>query len=760
MHTRLTPHQFTLPDIAAPEAVLQHLPTAAGLVDLHGMLHWANAALRVLLGWDDGTDSIAFADLLVHHDLLGWTNELFHRVARGEPVDQPIHASFRPLHGAHFDGFLRLSALATEAEVPLVLITLTPVPGPRHDLHPLRRALDMQEELVCEFAPRGTILSVNRAYRSFFGFEENPIGRRLDEILDEQVGVAGRGAEVRSRIIDEVEVRAGALTETERYTSGRVVEWTNTAVRSNDGELISILAVGRDVTDRVAAEDALRRNEERFRTMATHIWDTILLLDANGEVIDSTAPYRADLDHDADFWTGVELAEVLHPDDRDAALATLAQLLEDGPQAQASLEVRAQRKGGTYTWLELNATNLLDQPSIGAILLSVRNIDERKLFEQELAEQADRERKALAHRQSFVDQVSHELRNLVHGTLGLSEILNRSDIPEQSADVVHALHRQATTLRRIVDDLIDEAHIEAGKLRVRVEAIDLAQLVSDLMLLTEPHAPADVTLFAPSIDREHRYVAGDADRVRQAIHNLLSNALRHTDRGSISIEVTTGSADGSVRIGVRDTGSGIDPDDVDRLFRPYERGRHERSHGVGLGLAIVKATVESMGGVVGADARADGATFWLELPRSRPPNAAATRGTVRPFSTAPLVERLQVLVVDDDPVNLLVAGMQLDELHAIVSTAAGITDAMPLVRSQPFDVVFCDLNLQDGTAIDFLRAVRTLPAKQPFIVVMSGAADADRPGALLRAGADHFLPKPATLRDLAEVLAVHAGSAR
>ncbi len=729
-------------------------------MDLDGRLRWGNTALRRLIGWGDDVAAPAFSDLLLHADLFGWTNELFHRVARGETVDQPVHAAFQPLRGAAFDGFLRLAAMpSTDAET-LVLVTITPVPGPRHDLHPLRRALDLQEELVCEFTPRGTILSINRAYRAFFDGDHHLVGRNLDLMLDEQIGEAGYGEQVRERIVDEVEHRAGALTETQRYRNGRVVEWTNTAVRSNDGELISILAVGRDVTDRTAAEDALRRNEERFRTMATHIWDTILLLDEHGAVVDSTAPYRSDLDHDADFWTGIDLAELLHPDDRDRAFGALAQLLLEGPEAQTSLEVRAERKDGTFTWLELNGTNLLHQPSIGAVLLSVRNIDERKLFEHELAQKAERERLALEQRRSFVDQVSHELRNLVHGTLGLSEILNRSEFPTQSAEVVHALHRQTNTLRRIVDDLIDEAHIEAGKLHVRHEPIDLVELVNDLVLVAEPHTPPDVTLFASAIEPSLRYVLGDSDRLRQAIHNLISNALRHTDRGSISIEVSAGAKDATVRIGVRDTGTGIDPADIERLFRPYERGTHERSHGVGLGLAIVKATIESMGGSVGADSRSDGATFWLQLPSSRPAGEVAARGSVRPFSTAPLVERLRVLVVDDDPVNLLVAGMQLEELHAVVATAEGIADALPLATSQPFDVVFCDLNLQDGTALDFLRAVRSLATRQPFIVVMSGAADPERPEALLQAGADHFLPKPATLRDLADVLAVHAGSAR
>ncbi len=749
-----------LPDFVVADEVAELLPSAAAIIGVDGRLVWANRAMRRLIGWNNTMPLPAVADLLLHADAVGWTNELLHRVGIGEHVDQPLHASLRRLDGSSFDGFLRLARLTASADTPLVLATVTPVPGPRHDLHPLRRALDLQEDLVCEFAPRGTVLYANRACREFFEFDRDPVGQRIDELFDLQMNDDGSGTEMRTRVLDEIEQRQQSHTEAQAYPNGRTVEWTNTGVRSADGSLISVLAVGRDVTDRIEAEGALRRNEERFRTMALHIWDTILLIAPDGKVIDSTAPYRSDLDHEPDFWTDIDIAEVLHPDDRNAALYALARLVEQGPHAQATTEVRARRKGGEYTWLELNATNLIGQPSIDAILLSVRNIEERKRFEEELAARNAREHAALAQRQSFVDQVSHELRNLVHGTLGLSEILGRSDLPFESTEVVQALQRQATTLRRIVDDLIDEAHIEAGTLQVRHEIIDLDVLVRDVALLAQPHVGADVLLFAADVPPELQYVVGDADRLRQAVHNLLQNAIRHTERGSISIEVGPGSSTDTVRIGVRDTGSGIDPTDVDRLFRPYERGPGRRTHGVGLGLAIVKATIESMRGTVGAESRSDGATFWLELPLSHVTDATPFRGAVRPIQPVSSTTPPSVLVVDDDPINLLVASMQLEELHADVVTVAGLSAALGAAAERTFDVVLCDLNLQDGSAFDFLQRVRAMPIGQPFIVVMSGDADPDRPRQLLAAGADHFLPKPATLSDLAHVLALAADAVR
>ena len=600
-------------------------------------------------------------------------------------------------------------------------------------------------------APNGTVLYANRSYREFFSLGSSVVGQSLDALLERRGDppLEGMGTSIRENILRGIDSSDLGYREIRTYPSGRTVEWTNTAVRADDGSMLSVLAVGRDVTDRTATETQLRRNEERFRMMATHIWDTILLVSADGRLIDSTAPYRADLDREPDYWVDLELATALHPDDQAHALQAMHDLVEMGPNGQLSIEVRAARASGEYTWLELSGTNLLHHPSIDALLLSVRNIEERKQFERELADTHQREQLAVQRREGFVAQVSHELRNLVHGTLGLSEILARAAVPLEIAEVVNALHRQSLTLRRIVDDLLDAAQLELGGVQVRDEVVDLAEMFSDIELtLAGRHVP----VIAPPPDAQMRYVMGDVDRLRQALTNLLSNALRHTRLGDVRVGVEPGRTRDVVRITVADTGSGIDPDDLERLFQPYERGLGERSHGIGLGLAVAKANVEHMGGAIGAIARNDGATFWLELRAARPADPTPSRGSIRPATAAPLTQRLSVLVIDDDPINRLVASMQLRDLHADVVTAAGAEEGLELARRRTFDAVLCDLNMHGGGGLQFLHAVRQLDIVQPFVTVMTGDADPRHRDAAIQAGADHYLLKPATLDDLADTL--------
>ncbi|MEN9646527.1 MAG: hypothetical protein RL238_3196 [Actinomycetota bacterium] len=747
----------TIPDGLEPGAVADQLPMAAAIADAERRVLWTNRAFRVLVGWNAEPGRDIDVTSFFDPEASGWVLERIQRTLAGAADDhEPTHAPLRTLQGERFDGFLRLTRIvrrtADDADPePLLLFTVSPTLAMRYDHHPFRRALELQQELVCEWSPTGTVLYANRAYRSFFSLGTDIVGRSLDELLERRGDppLDGMGASIRENILRGIESSNLGYRENRTYPNGRTVEWTNTAVRDDTGAMMSVLAVGRDVTDRTATETELRRNEERFRLMATQIWDTILLVSPDGRVIDSTAQYRTDLDRDPDYWHDLELATAVHPDDRAHALAGLHELLELGPNAQLTIEVRAIRANGEYTWLELNGTNLLHHPSMEAILLLVRNIDERKEFERQLAETRDRERQGVLQREAVVTQVSHELRNLVHGTLGLSEILARADVPLEIGEVVTALHRQSLTLRRIVDDLLDAAQIGLGAAKVRDEAIDLAEMFSDIELtLAGRHVP----VVAPPPDAHLRFVMGDVDRLRQALTNLLSNALRHTTDGEVRVQAEPGRTRDTVRITVADTGTGIDIADIDRLFKPGERGHDERSHGIGLGLSVAKSNTERMGGAIGAIPRSGGATFWLELRAGRPADPTPMRGAVRPASADEITERLSVLVIDDDSINRLVASMQLRDLRADVITAADADEGLRLVRQRSVDAVLCDLNMSGNSGLHFLRELRQMQIAQPFVTVMTGDADPAHRDASFAAGADHYLLKPATLEDLADTL--------
>jgi CheY-like chemotaxis protein/anti-sigma regulatory factor (Ser/Thr protein kinase) len=338
-------------------------------------------------------------------------------------------------------------------------------------------------------------------------------------------------------------------------------------------------------------------------------------------------------------------------------------------------------------------------------------------------------------------------------------VLASADLKGDLADAAWALYRQSTTMRRIVDDLLDVAQLEVGTLRVHVERVDLQYVFNDSMAVARELAGDDVTVAADDIADELRFVQGDPDRVRQVLVNLLSNACKHTARGSITVQAVAGSAPGTVRVTVTDTGAGIDGDDIERLFRPYERGSAEGSPGVGLGLAIVKGTIEAMGGRAGAEPRpAGGSVFWFELPIAEPTHAPETAATITSLHDIPDRYDASVLVVDDDPVNRLVATLQLRALGAQVATAATGDEAWAMLQEQPFDVAFIDVQMPGMSGLDLVRLMRTLPRPHPLMAVMTASATAADQEAAAEAGADTFVPKPATVNDIRATLQRHRES--
>ena len=733
--------------LAAPFASM--LPVAAGAVDAVGYVLWSNDHAQELFRWDLATRARVHLSDLVDPSLLGIALDTQQQMLHGGLKERNVHGRLRRFDGSVFEADCRFRAVTVENGELVILCVILPMLDSQLD-DPFRRALDLQRELICEWSPGGTILFTNRAYREWFGYDDDVVGRNVDEYVEWDVG------DDRAATIARFQAGEHTIVHTRTYADGRAVEWANTLVRTDEGSVISVLGVGRDITSRLQAEAALRRNEARFRMMVTYIWDSIMLLDRNGQVLDATSAYRSDLGYETDFWEGASPFDVLHPEDQDSAALALVSLIERGPKAEAWMEVRAKRADGSYSWLELNAANLLDDPSVDAIILTVRNIDNGKRIEHELAERHAESQAALRRRVGFVAQVSHELRNPLHGMLGLSEMLTRAELAPDLADAAQALYRQSTTMRRIVDDLLDVAQLEVGTLRVRVERVDLQYVFNDSMLVARELAAPGVGVSADDPAPGLRHVSADPDRVRQVLVNLLSNACKHTQAGAIRVHASAGSAPHTVRITVVDSGSGIDGADVDRLFQPYERGPREGSPGVGLGLAIVKGTVEAMGGRVGASPQPEGgSTFWFELPLASGEMPASTGATT--FATGDTDDRFDatVLVVDDDPVNRLVATLQLRELGTNVVTAASGDEAWGLIQHQPFDVAFIDVQMPGMSGLELVRLARTLPGPHPLMAVMTASATAADQQEAIDAGADMFVPKPATVNDIRATLRRH-----
>lgn len=730
--------------------LLEQLPSPAALVSSDGWVRWANAAFRHLVGWDvverselnvrdlcgDGTDEL----LQQFSEILSGTAE---HITRSCPIVR--------LDGSTTTGHLHaIHALDETGQTIGLLITLALSASIHHTpIDRYRTALDDQSAFVCEWLVDGTLTFCNKAYREFFGYDESVIGRNLDELID---WAEGDSREAELARLDPSGIHVTRST----YANGRTVEWTNTRVTAPTMEMLGVFSIGRDITEEEQMQETIRRSERRFRTMVTHIWDSVVLIDAAGKAIDASSQYRTDLGYPVGYFKEDRLIEAIVPESRDAVLTEFANLVAAGLGASAFMETQAVRADGSRSWLQLDAINLLEDPSVEAVVVTVRNVDRNKRIEAELAERHREAQALVEQRAAFVAQVSHELRNPLHGMLALSELLANGELPPRYADAAQAIYRQSVTMRRIVDDLLDAHQLELGTLRVLHETVDLRTVINDVVTMNSPNTRPTVTLTSLPVDPRLGQIVGDTDRLHQALANLVSNALKHTREGSVEVSVREGQR-GFARVEVADTGSGIDPADIERLFQPYQRGKGAegvRLPGLGLGLAIVSGIVRALGGKVGAERRPTGGSlFWMELPLAVDDSGPIALDADTP--DVPVPAGLRVLVADDDPVNLLVAVHQLAQFAADVVEADDGDAAWAAAQAAEFDVMFIDVQMPGIDGLEVVRRVRALTkgqAHQPVVAVMTASATAADHLAAREAGADEFVAKPAALADIAVVL--------
>ena len=353
----------------------------------------------------------------------------------------------------------------------------------------------------------------------------------------------------------------------------------------------------------------------------------------------------------------------------------------------------------------------------------------------------------------FLAALGHEIRTPMTGVLGMAELLQGSALdPEQRARV-DAIQGAGRHLLRLVNDTLDLARIEAGKLVLEDASFPLRPLLDELATLLRPLAEAKGLAFHLHCDGDvPAGLRGDATRVRQILLNLASNAIKFCERGELVIHCGRREPVGIV-IHVRDTGPGLAADQQARLFRRFEQGKGatsgSRYGGSGLGLAISQELAAAMGGSISVRSEPGrGASFRVELPlpasSSAPPAVEATPVLVVPGR--------RVLLVEDDPVvAAVVQDLLRQQGHAVEHAAHGLA-AMAALAAGRFDLALLDLDLPGFDGFQLARLLRSRGEKLPLLA-LTARADGDAERQALAAGMDGFLRKPVTGAMLAEALA-------
>jgi signal transduction histidine kinase/DNA-binding NarL/FixJ family response regulator len=357
----------------------------------------------------------------------------------------------------------------------------------------------------------------------------------------------------------------------------------------------------------------------------------------------------------------------------------------------------------------------------------------------------------------FISQMSHELRTPLNGILGYAQLLHRSpELTEQQRDGLAIIERSGEHLLTLVNDLLDLAKIEAGKLELRDESIDLESLlqhVTDLIRVRADKAGLRFAVERPSA--LPRRIRGDARAIRQVLLNLLGNAVKFTDAGG-SVALRIARAGERWRFEIRDSGIGMAADQLQSIFEPFHRveNAQRRVEGTGLGLAITRRLVEAMRGSIAVSSEPSrGTTFSVDLDlRTDACVDKIELGTRAVIGYAGA--RRSVLVADDDAVGRGLVADFLVGLGFDVCRVADGAEALEQLRAKPVDLLITDLVMPRVDGIELIRALRVAPtARVPKIIAASASASDYTSLEALDAGCDAFLPKPLHLADLLERIA-------
>ncbi len=420
--------------------------------------------------------------------------------------------------------------------------------------------------------------------------------------------------------------------------------------------------------------------------------------------------------------------------------------------AALSAAVGVALMGNAFYWLRLGDVTGLALSTTGVIGASVyfasAMLSSHKLH-RELNLRGEAAQAASLAKGQFIAQISHELRTPLNAIIGMGSAELAQANNQMTADRMDVLVSSAKGLAAILDDILDISALDGKGLTIRPQPVDpVAELAQTLALFRPQFEAAGLTLGFQASPNLPRFVMVDAARLRQCLSNLLSNALKFTTAGQVSVKASMRGE--LLEIDVQDTGSGISAEQSTQLFGYFQRGSSAQS-GTGLGLAISRGLARQMGGDLNLIAQAKGAHFRLVVQAGAVPEAQAA---VRPAKSDPISFALQnVLVVDDIATNRLVASTYLLQFGLSPVEASSGHEALNAIKTAPPDLILLDMNMPEMNGLECFHQIRRLtPVPIPVIAMTANTTNVHRQ-AYFAEGLNGFLAKPLTLESVRDALA-------
>ena len=726
------------------------------VVGADGTIKLVNAAWKTLTGWDESEVVGRKTSAFIHPD------DLPGALAEDSPLRRGAERQIRLLtkSGTYAWFAVRGQKMPRGAHI----VTMRDATQERARAEELAEARETHRLLseaagigAWTFDPIDRRIQWSRDLQEFTGYSPDAIGTpdkfyAVVHPADRQKTLAAMSHSVKTGASGELQHR---LKVGGRWRTWRVT--FNTEARP--GGLFALKGISQDITELAQARDAARKGEQQMRRAQRDAQANAHRLKLALEAADAGV---YEIDHvGRTFWASPEFARLtgrgsasfeeatqlsfpgFHPDDL-AQVQDSFRALDMGTRRPGEgFDARIIRPDGETRWIRVS--HHVEIGADGRWLKTVglvQDFDAHKRQEIALLEAQRAAEAAGEAKGAFLANMSHEIRTPMNGVMGVLHLLKAESLTEDGRQMLEEALSCGQMLAELLNDVIDFSKIEAGRLELACEPLDPKALLGGVVRLLRPQAQIKGLDLAIDADPALGWVRSDPVRLRQALFNLVGNAVKFTERGSVTVRCVA-PRPGFLRFEVQDTGIGIPADVQARIFQRFDQGdasTTRRFGGSGLGLAITRRLAEMMDGAVGfASDEGLGSTFWLEV-------AAESADAEAPAaeSVQPIFDGVRVLVVEDNPTNRMIASKLLQSMGAEVETAADGYLGVEAAAAGTFDLILMDVQMPGIDGLEASRRIRALGgvAGQVPIVALTANVLAHQRQTYLDAGMDGVVGKP------------------